>query len=190
MISNSGGGSLAEVRAFLDALMLQDDDVDQGAGSFRPKRATDLYAVDGSSIVTRQGLYIENIAPSDRLNIRFTDDAGTEQSFPQVGDVRIAPSTAWINDARAWYQVFTATSYNTSNPVTFQDADGNDVVGTEADLVSGEIRFTVSENDLGTSVVAVFEGNGGATFDEVTIFLDPSTSVIRASVSPAAENFI
>src|SRR6056297_520866 len=98
IISNSAGASIAEIRAFLDALMLQDTDVDGGAGSFRPKRAAELYTIDGSVLVTRQGLYIENVAASDRPNIRFTDDAGTEQSFPREGDVRVSPSQAWIDD--------------------------------------------------------------------------------------------
>ena len=190
VIANANGGSLAEVRAFLDALMLQDDDVDSGAGSFRPKRAEDLYTVDGSSIVTRRGLYVENIAPADRVNIRFTDNNGVEQSFPKEGDVRVAPSAAWIADSNGWYQFFTQASYNTATPVTFQNANGVNVVGTEADVVGGEIRFSVAENNLGSTVVGVFEGNGTATFDEVTIFLDPNTPIIRASVSPGAENFL
>ncbi|NEZ65670.1 hypothetical protein D0962_23420 [Leptolyngbyaceae cyanobacterium CCMR0082] len=190
-ISNTGGGSLTEIRAFLDALMLQDTDVDQhGTNSFIPKRAEELYTIDGSVLVTRQGLYIENVAAADRPSIRFTDDSGTEQSFPQVGDVRVSVPTAWTNDAQGWYQAFTGASHNTADPVTFTDATSTNVVGTSADVVSGEIRFTVSETDLNSTIVFVIEGNGGATFDEVSIFLDPTAPIIRASVNPAAENFI
>ncbi|MEM9264539.1 MAG: hypothetical protein AAGA46_03350 [Cyanobacteria bacterium P01_F01_bin.13] len=191
IISNTGGGSLAEIRAFLDALMLQDTDVDQDAtNTFLPKRAEELYTIDGSVLVTRQGLYINNVAASDRTSIRFTDDSGTEQSFPQVGDVRVTVPTAWVNDTNAWYQAFTSASHNTVDPVTFTDADSNAVSGTESDVVGGEIRFTVSETDLDSTIVFVAEGNGSATFDEVSIFLDSTASIIRATVSPAAENFI
>lgn len=190
IISNSGAGSLAEIRAFLDALMLQDTDVDQGAGSFLPKRAEELYTIDGSVLVIRQGLYIDNVAPADRPNIRFTDDAGTPQSFPRVGDVRVGVPSVWVGDTEGWYQAFTGASHNTADPATFLDASSAQVVGTEADVVGGEIRFTVSETDLGTTIVFVLEGNGAATFDEVSIFLDPNTPVIRASVNPAAETYI
>lgn len=191
IISNTNGGSLAEIRAFLDALMLQDTNVDQhGTNSFIPKRAEELYTIDGSVLVTRQGLYINNVAPADRTSIRFTDDSGTEQNFPQVGDVRVTMPTAWINDTNAWYQAFTSASHNTIDPVTFTDADGANVSGSRTDVVSGEIRFTASETDLDTTIIFVAEGNGGATFDEVSILLDSSSPIIRASVNPAAENFI
>jgi hypothetical protein len=191
VISNSAGATLEQVRAWMDAAMLDDSDIDQRVGgSFRPKRAQELYRVDGTTIVTRQGLYIENLPAADQRSIRFTDDAGVEQSFPSTGDVRVTVPTTWINDPNGWYQAFTAASYNGADPVTFQDASNVNVSGTSADVVSGEIRFTASEVDLDTDIVFVAEGNGGATFDDVTITLDSSLPIIRATVAPSAEVYL
>lgn len=191
VISNSAGATLEQVRAWMDAAMLDDSDIDQRVGaSFRPKRAQELYRVDGTTIVTRQGLYIANLPAADQRGIRYTDNAGTEQSFPNTGDIRVTVPAAWINDADAWYQAFTSASHNGTDPVTFQNASGSNVSGTSADVVSGEIRFTASESDLDTSIVFVAEGNGGATFDEVTIFLDSTLPIIRATVNPSAEVYL
>ena len=84
IIQNPDGGSLLQVRAWLDKLMQQDSDENANTGttgSFRPKRAEPLYVMDGSTLVTRQGIFIENLPVADQQSVQFTADDGSSRTY-------------------------------------------------------------------------------------------------------------
>lgn len=205
VIGNPTMGSLAEVRAYLDALMQQDTDQDAGAGTYLPKRGDPLYTIDAAGrLVTRQGLYIDNLPESDRQNIVQTDDSGTSQTYPFNVDIRVSVSDAWQGDPNAWYQcMFVDGSggldFETSSAVIVEDADSNQVVGTPTDVVgsagSYEIRFSFAydtNTQAGLSaatdkqLVFLAEGDGGAQAAEAIINV-PRQAIVTASAQASAE---
>ncbi|MEM9482112.1 MAG: hypothetical protein AAGA83_00315 [Cyanobacteria bacterium P01_F01_bin.116] len=205
VVSNPANGSLQEIRAFLDALMLQDTDQDAGAGTFLPKRAEPLYTIDPATgnLITRQGLFLDNLSTADRQLVVMTDNAGTAQTYPFDVDVRVTVDTFWANDANGWYHAFISdgagsADFNTTNAVTLNDASGTPVKGTSADVVSGEIRFSYaydSNTQAGLSsgvdrvIVFLAEGDGGAAAGIVT-FTITRDSIVRASVVSGQETNI
>ena len=209
IVANPASGSLNEIRAFLDALMLQDSDQDQGAGTFLPKRAEPLYMVDPTdgSIITRQGLFLSNLSPADRQLVVLTDDAEVGQTYPFDVDVRVTVDSFWANDSNAWYHCYINDGsgnqdFNTTNAITLNDAQGNPVKGTSADVVTVgstfEIRFSYaydSNTQAGLSagvdreVVFLAEGDGGAAAGRLT-FTITRDAIVRASVVSGQETNI
>lgn len=212
-INNTGNGTLAEIRAFLDALMQQDTDQNANTGStgaFLPARADVLYTINtDGKLVTRQGLYIANIAASDNQNVILTDDAGSAKTFPFQNEVRVSVSDAWFSDPNAWYACYFSDGaggldFDTANAVIVQDGAAANVVGTPGDArASGtagsrQVIFTFdysgnTQAGLGAGidkeVVFLAEGDGGAVAARAVINI-VSQAVITASAQAATETNI
>lgn len=212
-ITNTGSGSLAQIRAFLDAIMKQDTDQNDNTGatgSFIPKRAEPLYTINADGkLVTRAGLYINNIAASDNQNVILTADNGDTKTFPFQNEVRVSVSDAWFNDANAWYTCFFvdgsgSLDFDTANAVIVDDASGTDVSGTPGDARaagtagSREVRFTFDYSGNtqagltgGTDKQVIFlaEGDGGSVAASAIINIT-NQAVITASAEAGAETNI
>ena len=208
VISNTASGSLAQIRARMDAWMQLDTDIDENENGFRPKRAAPLYSIDDNGrIVTRQGLFIENVPTADQQSIVFTDNAGDTKSYPFNVQVTVSVSDAWANDANGWYQCMFldgdgSSDFNTPNAVIVEDAQGDPVVGTSADVIgsSGNRRIVFSFDydgntqaglAAGTDKAVVFlaEGDGGAQA-AVAEFIISRQATITAQALAAAETNI
>lgn len=208
IIANPASGSLQQIRAYMDALMIQDTDQDAGAGTFRPKRAEVLYTIDNSGrVVTRAGLYLDNLSEADKQSVVLTDNSGVEQTYPFNVDVRVTVDAFWANDSNGWYHAFitdgaSTADFNTVNAVTLNDANGDPVKGTSADAISVgstfEIRFTYAYDSntqagltAGTDRTITFlaEGDGGAAAGVVQFTITRDV-IVRASVTSGQETNI
>ena len=212
-INNAGNGTLAELRSWLDALMLQDTDENANTGStgpFLPKRADPLYTINSDGkLVTRAGLYIENIPTSDNQDVILTADNGDEKTFPFANEIRVAVSDAWFDDPNAWYACYYVDGaggldFDTASAVIVDDNAGVDVTGTPGDARafgsagSREVRFSYNysgNTQAGLSagvdkqVVFLAEGDGGAEA-VATVFTITAQSVVTASAEAPAETNI
>lgn len=208
VISNSAGGTLAQLRAKMDAWMRQDTDIDVNTNGFRPKRAAPLYTIDDQGrLVTRRGLFIENVPTADQQSIVFTDDAGNQKTYPFNVQIEVAVSDAWANDANGWYRCMYkdgagAADFDTAGAVTVNDAEGNPVEGTSADVIgsAGNYRIVFSYDYDGNTqaglsagvnktVVFLAEGNGTATAAVAEIPITRQAN-ITAQAQAAAETNI
>jgi hypothetical protein len=207
IVSNSADASLAQIRARLDAWMQLDIDIDENDNGFRPKRASPLYTIDDQGrLVTRKGLFIENIQVADQQNIVFTDDAGDLKTYPFNVQISVAVSDAWKNDTNAWYQCMfkdgaSNADFETTTAVIVNDASGNPVVGTSVDAVgnAGNYRITFSfdydgntQAGLGASVdkVVVFlaEGDGGAQAAKAEIEIKRQATITAQALAESETN--
>jgi len=208
VIANPNGGSLAEVRAYLDRLMEQDTDQDIGTGSFIPRRADPLYTIDNQGrLVTRQGLYIANLPASDLQTVVQTSDNGTTGTYPFEPELRFSVTDAWVNDPNAWAQAMYvdgsgSLDFETGTAVIVQDSAGGDMVFTPANAqgTSGgyfiSVPYAYDTNtqaglSAGVDKACVFlaEGDGGATADNAFFTIRRETT-IPVTVSPQAETNI
>lgn len=212
-ITNTGSASLAQIRAWLDALMKQDSDQNDNTGatgSFLPKRAEPLYTINADGkLVTRAGLYIANISAADNQSVILTADNGDEKTFPFQNEIRVSVSDAWFNDSNAWYTCFFVDGagnldFDTSTAVIVDDASGSDVAGTPGDSRAAgsagarEVRFTFDYSGntqaglaggVDKQVIFLAEGDGGAVAASATINIT-NQAVITADASAAAETNI
>ena len=203
VLNNTGGGTLNECVAFLDALSQTDDDIDSGAITVtNGKRVGTWYSYDAQGrIVTNapfanEGLFIENIPVSDEQDVVFTDDAGGLKTRPFSVSVEATIGAVAKADANAWYHSFFAAAYNTAGAVTVQDSSAQQVKGlaSTADAQNRIIFAFDYDGDTvggtaGTNKNCVFlcEGDGGATQAKTLYTIVRQTTVAFACV-PGVEN--
>lgn len=175
----SGTMSIVQLRAWLDALMLQDTDenANTGAtGSFKPKRAEPLYTIDGatSKLVTRKGIYVApaKLTAAAQQQIVETDDAGGLHYIPFNSGVVGTLSQAWLDDAAPWFRgvykdAAAGKDFDTANAKTVKDASGVDIAGTDLDArISGTILTIAYAYDTETA-----GGDVTAGVDQVVVML-------------------
>lgn len=202
VLNNTGGGTVQQCAAYLDAAALQDADVDAGAGTYNGKKGRVWYSRDtAGKLVTSTGLFIEGLATSEKQSIIMTDNAGDQKTYPFFVDVQITVGAAAVADANAWYHVFYAdgastADFDTSGAVTVNDAAGDPVKGNVAtDAVAGKISFSYAydtntqaglSGGVDKAMVALVEGDGGAA-QAIAFFTVTETAVVPVTCSPTTD---
>jgi hypothetical protein len=203
VLSNTGGGTVRQCAAVLDALALQNADVDAAAGTeYNGKKGRVWYTRNtAGKVVTSRGLFIEGLSTSEKQNVVMTDDAGNEKTYPYFPEVQITAGAAAIADANAWYQVFYAdgadgADFDTASAVTVKNSAAVDVKGNVAAAqVGGKISFaydydTNTQAGLAAGVdkdmVVLVEGDGGAG-QAIAYFTVTRTAVVSVTCAPLAD---
>lgn len=203
VVRNPSGGSLASLVALMDALAMQDSDIDGHATSERNgAEAETLYTLDAQgNVVLRPGIYLEGVPVADRSKIRYTDDNGDPLVYETVSGGTIDVGSAAAGDANAWYHMFiqdgdAENDFNTLSAYTVNDSLGNPIKGLVGGLTQIPWDFAYSTNVQGgrtpnTDLVVVVEveGNGGATFRK-TIHTITSSASQTINCQPSAETNI
>lgn len=202
VLNNTGGGSVQQCAAFLDALALQDADIDIGSGTYSGKKGRVWYSRNTSGkVVTSTGLFIDGLSTAEKQNVIQTDDSGNAKTYPFFPEVQIAVGSAAVADTNAWYHVFYANGastadFDTAGAVTVNDDAGSPVKGNvSTDAVAGKVSFayaydTNTQAGLSAGVdkemVAVVEGDGGAA-QGLTFFTVTRTSVVAVTCAPTTD---
>jgi len=207
VLHNLNGGTVAQCAAFLDALSLQDSDIDDGAASYNGKKGRVWYTRNAAGkVVTSSiggaGLFIEGLSTAEKQNIIMIDDAGTEKTYPYFPDVQISVGAAAVADPNAWYQVFYAdgaggADFDTSSAVTVNNAAGDPIKGNvQDDHIGGKIIFAYAYDTntqaglpAGTdkNCVVVVEGDGIAA-QAITYFTITRSAIVSVTCAPSVEN--
>lgn len=201
-LANTGGATLDQCIAYLDALASTDNDIDDGAGVTNGKRVNTWYSYDAQGrIVTRSGadslgLLIEGLIGADKQRIVQTDDSGNPHTYPFFPTVSVNVGSNAIADSSAWYHCYFkdgpgANDFNTSSAITVQDKNATPVKG----LVNGSnisFEFPYDTDTLGGAAgtdkicVVEVEGNGIATA-AVTEFTITRAASIPVACQPGLE---
>lgn len=207
VLHNTAGGSAEECAAYLDAVILQDSDIDAGPGTYNGKNGRVWYTRSAAGkIVTisidGEGLFIEGLSAAEKQNAILTADNGDEKTYPYFPSCEITVGAAAVADTNAWYQVFYvdgagAADFNTATAVTVNDADGNPVKGNvSTDAVGEKIAFTFDYDGntqaglpagVDKAMVVLVEGDGGCAQD-LTLFTMTRTAVVSVTCAPAVDN--
>jgi hypothetical protein len=207
VLNNTGGGTVDECAAYLDAVALQDADVDSGAGTYNGKKGRVWYSRNAAGkVVTSslggEGLFIENLSTAEQQNVIMTDDAAATKTYPFFPEVQITVGAAAIADTNAWYHVFYedgagAADFDAAGAVTVNDSVGTPVKGNvSTDQVGGKIVFAYgydTNTQAGLSagvdkdVVVLVEGDGGAA-QAITYFTITRNTTVAATCAPPLDN--
>lgn len=209
VLNNTLGGTIQQCAAYLDALTLQNADIDAGAGSYNGQKGRVWYTRNAAGkVVTNsiggEGLFIENLSVVEKQNVIFTDDAGNTKTYPFFPTVEITVGAAAIADTNAWYHVYyvdgsspTTADFDSAGAITVNDAAGNPVKGNvSANQVGGKISFTYAydTNNQGglaagtdKAVVVEVEGDGGCG-QAITYFTITRSSIVSATCAPPTDN--
>jgi len=202
-LNNTGGGTLDQCVAYLDAIAQADAIVTVGPTAPVNLNGKDYdtwydYTATGKiNPITGAndglGVFIEGLTGADKLKIEFKDDIGTVCVYPVYTPVSIEIGQNAIDDTLAWFHGFEAAAYNTIGAVTYTDATAAAVKGSAdntSPFISGANTFFNFEHDFTTdgSVNTIFlcEGDGGVTQQKTAITL--ADSAVSAAVVPAVEN--
>lgn len=207
VLNNTNNGTAQQCAAYLDAVTLQDSDIDSGAGTYNGKKGRVWYTRNASGkIVTSSiggaGLFIEGLSSAEKQNVIMTDNAGATKTYPYFPQVEITVGAAALADANAWYHVFYengsgASDFDTTGAVAVNDSSGTPVKGNvQADEVSGKIVFlyaydTNTQAGLSAGVdkdiVVIVEGDGGAA-QAITYATITRVPVVSITCTPPADN--
>lgn len=205
-LNNTGGGTVQQCAAYLDAVTLQDATVNIGT-AYNGKKGRLWYTRDAAGkVVTTSidgaGLFIEGLSTAEKQNVIMTDNAGNQKTYPFFPDVQISVGTAALADPLAWYHVFyvdgaSSADFDTAGAITVQNAAGADVKGNvQTNQVGGKISFAYAydtDTDAGLSAavdkncVVVVEGDGGAA-QAMTYFTITRTPVVAVTCAPSSDN--
>lgn len=209
VLNNTAGGSLAQCIAYLDAVAMQDSDIDAGTGTYNGRKGRVWYYRDpetGKIVTTSssgEGLFIENLPLADRQYVEFTDDAAARKKYPFYPTVEITVGALAKADTNAWYHVFywdgaSTADFDTANAVTVNDASSNPVKGlcSTADA-SNKVAFTydyTSNNQAGLTpntdkdmIVLVESYGAGSVAQELTRFTVTQNDLVSVVCSPKTD---
>lgn len=198
--------STEEIYTSIQYQLDQVADMDAGAGTRNGNVATPLLRFVGDTLYTAQGVFIDNYAATDINSIVFTDDTGTEYTFPFTASLTLNFGANLVADADAIYRVFftnddapgdnLGNDYGTAAAVIVDDADAVDMAGavTGASIVhtyaydSNEQRGAASDGtDVPITAVAIGLATGQFVSATGTIGRNNANSV--ALVAPLERNY-
>jgi hypothetical protein len=208
VLHNTGGGTVQECAAFLDALILQSGVIDTHAGgTYTGQKGRVWYARNAAGkVVTSslggEGLFIEGLSTAEKQNVIMTDDAGSAKTYPYFPEVQISVGAAALADTNAWYHVYYAdgaadADFDKAGAVTVNDSSGDPVKGNVvADAVGGKISFAYAYDTntqaglsagVNKNIVVIVEGDGGAA-QAITYATITRSAVVAVTCAPPADN--
>jgi len=192
VLANPNGGTVQECTAKLDALALQDSDIDSdGSRSYNGKKGRIWYTRNAEGkVVTSAGLFIDGLSVVEQQKIIMTANDTTTRTYPYFPSVEITIGTLAPTDPDAWYHVYYAGAFDSAGAVTVQDASLNYIKGLCSSFPSGVISFTYDRGANGgidQNCIVEVEGNG-IVAQAMTAFTIKAQDVNAVSCVPFTEN--
>lgn len=217
VLNNPNAASLDECVAYLDAIALQNADINaHSTNSTIGKQVGTWYTYSADGKIqprvddgsTGEGLFIEGLVGVDKQNVIFTDNAGNTKTYPFFVSIIVTVGANAVADTLAWFHAFFrdgadnavggGDDFNTSGAVTVQDSSAVAVKGTvnSSGFRSGNdivFEFDFDGDTVGGPagqnkwVVFECEGDGGVTAAKVLFQITNAAATITASCIPGVE---
>lgn len=136
----ANGGSKFQVYEYVQRQLRKATDIDAGAGTVTGKTANTLLKFIGDTLVTSQGIFIDNLASIDINAVEYYDNLNTKRVFPFIAAGTIQFNENLVSDTDAIYRVFFTAGFGTSTALLVKNNSNADLSGT----ISGRttIAFT------------------------------------------------
>lgn len=208
VLHNTEGGTAQECAAYLDALAMQDADIDVGTGTYNGWKGREWHICNDDEKVqtvslSGEGLFIEGLTTAEKQNVVLTDDAGNTKTYPFYPDVQINVGAAAKADANAWYHVYyvdgaAGADFDTAGAVVVNDASGNPVKGACSTADANNIISFAYDYDNNTQaglsagvdkdVVVEVESYGSSSVEpKITYFTITRDAVVSADCDPPTD---
>jgi len=143
VVVDGNNATLEQIYTKCQYLLRQDSDIDAGAGSVIGKTAKELCYFVGDTLVTTQGVFIENIQANDLNRIEFYDQNSVKRIYPYSSAGTITFNAPLVNGGTGYYRMFFADTvtgdYGADTAITVNDKDGTPITGV---ISSSSISFT------------------------------------------------
>lgn len=150
VVIEGNGANAEQIYSKIQYQLRQTTDIDAGAGTVSGNTASALLSFVGDTLITSQGVFINNFSASDTNRITFYDNTNTARTYPYKASLTINFNENLVNDASSIYQVFftddsaattpTGKNFGTANAITVNDASATPVA--IKGLVSGSASKT------------------------------------------------
>lgn len=169
--------------------------IDTSAKTFTLLAAGSLLGFVGDTLITTQGVYIDDYDPNDVNRLVFTDQGGSQRREPFIATGTLNFNGFLAAGGTGYFRMYftdlpLALDYGTAAAVTVDDATGVDIAGTIAGA-SVPFSFAYDSNIQGgrtageDAQVTVVAGNPGSAKPVVTTFL--ITRAVGQGISLVAE---
>ena len=202
VIIDGNSGTAEQIYEFIQYKLRQDSDIDDGSGTQVGEITAALLKFVGDTLYTQEitegGVYIDNFQNSDINRLIFTDDTGTERTFPYTATLSINFGDNLINDTNAKYWVYFTTNpsgnYGSASGCIVQDADGGWMSGQASGSAIRTFAYDTNEQGGRTSgedadITAVAIGLGTAQFVKAGSTITQSTANSVSLVAPLERNY-
>lgn len=146
VIIEGNGGTLEQIYAKVQYLLRQNSDINVGgtAGSVNGKTAADLLTFVGDTLVTGQGVFIDDVLPADSNRVEFYDQNNVKRTNPYTAAGTITFNAPLVGAGSSYRLFFTSppgggNDYGEAGAITVNDASGTPITGT---ISSASIAFT------------------------------------------------
>lgn len=170
VVVNGNGATLAQIYTKCQYLLRQPTDIDAGVGSVTGKTANDLCYFVGDTLVTTQGVFIENIQANDLNSIEFYDQNSVKRIYPYSSAGTLNFNSPLVSGGTGYFVMYfldtVSGDYGAATAITVNDKDGVPIQG----VISGSsISFTFDYSNnvqggrtAGTNAdVVIVAGNKG-----------------------------
>lgn len=181
-------------------LLRQNSDIDAGTGLVSGKLTSELLEFVGDTLITRDGVFIDNIKSSDINSITFTDISGITRNYPYTSAGTISFNENLKNDASSKYWMYYASvpsgDFGTADAVLVQDSSSLFITGLVSGRSSIDFTFNYDSNNQGgrtagtdANIVMVGIGLSGAQYVSATSTIARSTSNNISLISVLERNY-
>lgn len=146
VIIEGNSGTLEQIYAKVQYLLRQSADINTGgdAGSVTGKTAAELLTFVGDELVTAQGVFIDDVLPTDSNRVVFYDQNNVKRTNPYTAAGTMSFNSVLVGAGSSYRLMFAAppgagNDYGETGAVTVNDASGTPITGT---INSGVINFT------------------------------------------------
>ena len=199
----SGAAVRAQVYEKVQYSLRQNSDIDADAtASVTGKTADLLLSFVGSTLVTKNGVYIDSFNSNDTNDIEFFDALGNKATFPYVATITFNFGDNLKNDTNAKYWLFFSTlpgannDFGESGAVIVKDASSVDITGTVSNASSVSWTFDYDNNVQGgrtaatdAAVTAVALGLSTGQYVRATTTIAKSKANSVSLVAPLERNY-
>lgn len=210
IIIDGNNATAEEIYEKIQYLLRQNTNIDEGTGTQTGNIAPRLVYFVGDTLYTDitddGGVFIDNYQSSDINRIVFTDDTGTERTFPFTAALTVNFGANLINDTAAKFWIYftnddaganAGNDYGTSGAILVNDSDGlpmsDDVSGASSTVLTFDYDTNTQRGSgsAGTDapVTAVAIGLDTGQFVTATTTLTRSISNTVSLVAPLERNY-
>lgn len=141
-----------KIYEYVQRQLRKSTDIDANGSGVIGELADGLLSFVGDTLVTSQGVWIDNFNANDTNSITFTDGTGAEITFPFVASGQFNFNAVLQSDPDAVFRLFFADSYGTPTAITVNDNDGNPIAGNVGGNASLAFTFDYDGNVQGGRV--------------------------------------
>jgi len=157
IIVDGNNRTAEEIYEAVQSALRKNSDIDDGAGTVTGKTADTLLKFVGDTLVTSNGVYIDNFQSADTNRIEFYDDTAVKRTFPFVATLTLNFSDTLATDGGAIYRLFETAGFGTVGATLVQNAGASDISGniSGAQVVTDYAYEANGNTDLDVTLVCI-----------------------------------